>query len=336
MTPEREAEIRALPLKSCEITDLLAERDDAREKYACLVGAARPFVDDKNQIRDSPAVWHVSVLLKERDALREEIKGEKYEDLKEAARGHTGGEMTPEREADIRHIIPYWTPTTAGTAIEDAPRSGVGEKEAMSREKFLEEQRDIMWKGMQELRIENERLIKEYNNAHEICDVLNNRYAVLEFKTEKLRKEKERYQEIVYKICHLFDFPGVSVTGEKDVLDTVKDTIQAFKSRTEQFYKLELDHAALGREFNRRKDTNTRLNRRCQEYESTIAHLPREYEKLARTIAKPQEINDMKLPDGWTCKQCIFFKRCQMLISVQGHETTCDWSPSRFRKADPQ
>jgi len=27
--------------------------------------------------------------------------------------------MTPEREADIRHIIPYWTPTTAGTAIED-------------------------------------------------------------------------------------------------------------------------------------------------------------------------------------------------------------------------
>jgi predicted nuclease with TOPRIM domain len=295
MTPEREAEIRALPLKSCEITDLLAERDDAREKYACLVGAARPFVDDKNQIRDSPAVWHVSVLLKERDALREEIKGEKY-----------------------------------------APRSGVGEKEAMSREKFLEEQRDIMWKGMQELRIENERLIKEYNNAHEICDVLNNRYAVLEFKTEKLRKEKERYQEIVYKICHLFDFPGVSVTGEKDVLDTVKDTIQAFKSRTEQFYKLELDHAALGREFNRRKDTNTRLNRRCQEYESTIAHLHREYEKLARTIAKPQEINDMKLPDGWTCKQCIFFKRCQMLISVQGHETTCDWSPSRFRKADPQ
>jgi hypothetical protein len=27
--------------------------------------------------------------------------------------------MTPEREADIRRIIPYWTPTTAGTAIED-------------------------------------------------------------------------------------------------------------------------------------------------------------------------------------------------------------------------
>ena len=44
--------------------------------------------------------------------------------------------MTPEREADIRHIIPYWTPTTAGTAIEDllAEINELREKHALLKE----------------------------------------------------------------------------------------------------------------------------------------------------------------------------------------------------------
>jgi len=41
MTPEREAQIRALPLKSCEITELLVEIDRRRKKYASLKAAAK-------------------------------------------------------------------------------------------------------------------------------------------------------------------------------------------------------------------------------------------------------------------------------------------------------
>ena len=70
-------EMKFILCKRCQDLVLLKEVDDLRKITNRLVAAARPFVDDKNQIRDNPAVWHVSVLLKERDALREAIKGEK-------------------------------------------------------------------------------------------------------------------------------------------------------------------------------------------------------------------------------------------------------------------
>jgi hypothetical protein len=31
-----------------------------------------------------------------------------------------------------------------------------------------------------------------------------------------------------------------------------------------------------------------------------------------------------------TCAECSHFERCKWLLSRQGDETECDWSPSRF------
>ncbi|HEX4149578.1 MAG TPA: hypothetical protein VHY20_11350 [Pirellulales bacterium] len=39
---------------------------------------------------------------------------------------------------------------------------------------------------------------------------------------------------------------------------------------------------------------------------------------------------EMRLPPGETCASCAFFRRCQGFIGVKGHETSCDWHPSRF------
>ena len=39
-----------------------------------------------------------------------------------------------------------------------------------------------------------------------------------------------------------------------------------------------------------------------------------------------------KLPEGRTCRDCLHFKpKCEWLLSREGHETECDWEPSRFR-----
>ena len=41
----------------------------------------------------------------------------------------------------------------------------------------------------------------------------------------------------------------------------------------------------------------------------------------------------MDLPEGKTCGDCVHFNRCN---SIYGHITedeSCDWSPSRFKKA---
>lgn len=38
----------------------------------------------------------------------------------------------------------------------------------------------------------------------------------------------------------------------------------------------------------------------------------------------------MALPDGQTCSDCGHIARCRWLIDRRGHETECDWSPSRF------
>lgn len=40
---------------------------------------------------------------------------------------------------------------------------------------------------------------------------------------------------------------------------------------------------------------------------------------------------NMKLPDGKTCKDCFYFKKTYVwLIQCKPDRTTCDWSPSRF------
>lgn len=41
--------------------------------------------------------------------------------------------------------------------------------------------------------------------------------------------------------------------------------------------------------------------------------------------------DDMRLPELWTCRDCVHFRRCAALVGVQGDEKTCDWAPSRFR-----
>lgn len=45
------------------------------------------------------------------------------------------------------------------------------------------------------------------------------------------------------------------------------------------------------------------------------------------------DTNDMQLPAGATCRDCVGFFRCTKIISRRGHETECDWSPSAFRPA---
>lgn len=40
---------------------------------------------------------------------------------------------------------------------------------------------------------------------------------------------------------------------------------------------------------------------------------------------------DMALPEGRTCRDCLWWPTCSGLIStLTGDERTCDWSPSRF------
>ena len=43
-----------------------------------------------------------------------------------------------------------------------------------------------------------------------------------------------------------------------------------------------------------------------------------------------------QLPIGRTCYDCIHFRRCSWLISVEANHASCDWIPSRFvDKFDP-
>ena len=42
--------------------------------------------------------------------------------------------------------------------------------------------------------------------------------------------------------------------------------------------------------------------------------------------------DDMKLPVGKTCGDCLHFGRCKWLVGVRGKETTCDFAPSRFQE----
>ena len=35
-------------------------------------------------------------------------------------------------------------------------------------------------------------------------------------------------------------------------------------------------------------------------------------------------------PEGKTCEDCVFVKRCKAMFGVAGGETYCSWIPSRF------
>jgi len=45
-------------------------------------------------------------------------------------------------------------------------------------------------------------------------------------------------------------------------------------------------------------------------------------------------MEDMDLPEGKTCKDCVHFDRCHMLFQVKGSNTWCDFSPIKFVEAD--
>jgi hypothetical protein len=50
----------------------------------------------------------------------------------------------------------------------------------------------------------------------------------------------------------------------------------------------------------------------------------------------PKTTETPRHPDGKTCSACVHFKRCSWLLSYDGTETQCDWTPSRFRLATPE
>ena len=39
---------------------------------------------------------------------------------------------------------------------------------------------------------------------------------------------------------------------------------------------------------------------------------------------------DMELPEGKTCRDCVRFLYCVAFLDLSGEETSCDWSPSYF------
>lgn len=42
------------------------------------------------------------------------------------------------------------------------------------------------------------------------------------------------------------------------------------------------------------------------------------------------ENDNMALPSGKTCSDCAHLRRCKGIYGIKGHETSCDWAPSRF------
>lgn len=40
--------------------------------------------------------------------------------------------------------------------------------------------------------------------------------------------------------------------------------------------------------------------------------------------------DDMSLPAGKTCGDCVHHARCAFLFGCPSDNVTCDWSPSRF------
>lgn len=46
-------------------------------------------------------------------------------------------------------------------------------------------------------------------------------------------------------------------------------------------------------------------------------------------------INDMSLPEGKTCGDCVHVRRCTAMFGHIPEDEACDWSPSRFRASVP-
>jgi hypothetical protein len=52
----------------------------------------------------------------------------------------------------------------------------------------------------------------------------------------------------------------------------------------------------------------------------------------ALPLAGMSAVNDMQLPDGKTCGDCVHYRKCLRLVyTVASHNKECDWSPSRFK-----
>lgn len=47
----------------------------------------------------------------------------------------------------------------------------------------------------------------------------------------------------------------------------------------------------------------------------------------------PNDPNMMELPQGKTCGDCVHCHRCCAMFGHTPEDTTCDWSPSRFKEA---
>ena len=45
--------------------------------------------------------------------------------------------------------------------------------------------------------------------------------------------------------------------------------------------------------------------------------------------------DQMNLPEGKTCGDCVHCKRCTAMFGHIPTDESCDWSPSRFREAVP-
>lgn len=45
--------------------------------------------------------------------------------------------------------------------------------------------------------------------------------------------------------------------------------------------------------------------------------------------------DDMDLPEGKTCGDCFYSKRCTYIFGHIPEDESCDWSPSRFREQQP-
>lgn len=47
----------------------------------------------------------------------------------------------------------------------------------------------------------------------------------------------------------------------------------------------------------------------------------------------PADPDKMRLPAGKTCGDCVHIYRCKAMFGHVETDTSCDWSPSRFRQA---
>ncbi len=52
-------------------------------------------------------------------------------------------------------------------------------------------------------------------------------------------------------------------------------------------------------------------------------------------MSEPDYRAEMKLPEGKTCGECIYFGHCKGLFGCPPTNTSCDWHPSRFTQRCP-